>query len=73
MGAKMEPKSMPEHRKNNAEKGTDEKKGTSSKIMFFWKGKNLILSVKHYTVVQKQGSRGSVTERCPYAKIMKNQ
>ena len=39
--------------------------------MFFWKGKNLILSAEHSSVVQKQGSRGSVAERCLYAEMMK--
>jgi hypothetical protein len=40
-------------------------------LMFFWKGKTLILSAKHHSVVQKQGSRGSVVERFPYAKMTK--
>ena len=35
-------------------------------------GENLILSAEHCSVVQKQGSRGLVAERCLYAEIMEN-
>ena len=49
------------------------KKGVKiMKNIFSWKGKNLILNAEHYTVVQKQGSRGLVAERCPCAWMMEN-
>ena len=36
--------------------------------VFFCKGRNLILSVEHRTVVQKQGPRGLAAKRCLYEK-----
>jgi hypothetical protein len=39
--------------------------------MFFSKGKTLILSAEHYTVVQKQGSRGFVWGECANGKVIK--
>ena len=45
--------------------------GKSWKIMFFWKGKTLILSAEHHTVVQKQASRGFVRGECANGKFIK--
>ena len=39
--------------------------------MFFWKGKSLILSAEHCSVVQKQGSRGFVRGECANGKFIK--
>ena len=39
--------------------------------MFFWKGRTFILSAEHYTVVQKQGSRGFVRGECANGKVIK--
>jgi hypothetical protein len=56
----MEPKSMPKLIKNQCQNRYRKRKGTSWNLMFLWKGKTLILSAEHHTVVQKQGSRGFV-------------
>ena len=43
----------------------------SWKSCVFWKGKKLILSAEHYTVVQKQASRGFVRGECANGKFIK--
>ena len=48
----MEPKSMPKLIKNQCQNWNRERSGKSWKFMFFWKGKTLILSAEHHTVVQ---------------------
>ena len=58
--------------KNNAKSDNNEGRDNHEKHVFFCKGQNLILSAEHYTVVQKQGLRRSVGERCLYAKMMDN-
>ena len=53
----MEPKSMPKLIKNRCQNWYRKRSGKSWKIMFFWKGKTLILSAEHSTVVQKTAKR----------------
>jgi hypothetical protein len=68
---KMEPKSMPKLIQNQCQNWYRKRSGKSGKFMFFLKGKTLILSAEHSSVVQKQGSRGFVRGECANGKIIK--
>jgi hypothetical protein len=62
---------MPKLIKNQCQNRYRKRLQKSRKFMFFWKGKTLILSAEHCSVVQKQASRGFVRGECANGKLFK--
>ena len=62
---------MPKLIQNQCQNRYRRRSWKSWNFMFFWKGKTLILSAEHHTVVQKQASRGFVRGECANGKLIK--